>query len=159
MQRRLQQAARRRDGVLVARGRVVGFDAGQVIYCRSEPGKLVMMVVTGRVRIGDSVAGGKESSSAVDASDIFGELAAFDGLPRSVDASANVPSEVLVLGRRSCCPSSTYPAARAHRHADVERTRRLAAMLEDAMFLNTDQRVAKALFRLAEETAPRGRAG
>ena len=87
--------------VLVARGRVVRFDAGQVVYYRGDPGDSVMMVVTGRVRISNSVAGGKEAIiSYVDPGDIFGELAAFDGLPRSVDASASVPSEVLVLGRR-----------------------------------------------------------
>jgi CRP-like cAMP-binding protein len=148
--------------VLVARGRVVRFDAGQVIYYRGDPGDSVMMVVTGRVRIGNSVAGGKEAIiSYVDPGDIFGELAAFDGLPRSVDASASVPSEVLVLGRRELLSVlETYPAATLPIVALMcERTRRLAAMLEDAMFLNTDQRVAKALLRLAEEHGTAGPGG
>ena len=148
--------------VLVARGRVVRFDAGQVIYYRGDPGDSVMMVVTGRVRIGNSVAGGKEAIiSYVDPGDIFGELAAFDGLPRSVDASASVPSEILVLGRRELLSVlETYPAATLPIVALMcERTRRLAAMLEDAMFLNTDQRVAKALLRLAEEHGTAGPGG
>jgi len=82
--------------LLVARGRVVRFDAGQVVYRRGDPDDSAMMVVTGRVRISNSVSGGKEAIiSYVDPGDIFGELAAFDGLPRSVDASASVRSEVL----------------------------------------------------------------
>src|SRR4051794_41702379 len=66
--------------VLVARGRVVRLDAGQVVYFRGDPGDSLVMVVTGRVRISNSVSGGKEAIiSYVDPGDIFGELAAFDG--------------------------------------------------------------------------------
>jgi len=148
--------------LLVARGRVVRFDAGQVVYRRGDPDDSAMMVVTGRVRISNSVSDGKEAIiSYVDPGDIFGELAAFDGLPRSVDASASVPSEVLVLGRRELLSVlETYPAAMLPIITLMcERTRRLAAMLEDAMFLNTDQRVAKALLRLAEEHGTAGPGG
>jgi CRP/FNR family cyclic AMP-dependent transcriptional regulator len=148
--------------LLVARGRVVRFDAGQVVYRRGDPDDSAMMVVTGRVRISNSVSDGKEAIiSYVDPGDIFGELAAFDGLPRSVDASASVRSEVLVLGRRELLSVlEAYPAAMLPIVALMcERTRRLAAMLEDAMFLNTDRRVAKALLRLAEEHGTAGAAG
>jgi CRP/FNR family cyclic AMP-dependent transcriptional regulator len=148
--------------VLVARGRVARLDAGQVLYRRGDPGGSVMMVVTGRVRISNSVPGGKEAVIGyVDPGDIFGELAVFDGGPRSVDASANVRSEVFVLGRRELLSVlGTYPAAMLPLVTLMcERTRRLAAMLEDAMFLDTDQRVAKALLRLAEEHGTAGPGG
>ena len=148
--------------ILVARGRVARFDAGQAVYRRGDPGDSMMMVVTGRVRISNSVPGGKEAIiSYVDPGDIFGELALFDGGPRSVDASASVRSEVLVLGRRELLSVlETYPAAMLPIVTLMcERTRRLAAMLEDAMFLNTDQRVAKALLRLAEEHGTAGPGG
>src|SRR3954453_10893025 len=169
VQRHLRRGAPRPGGrppparpVLVARGRGVRFDAGQVIYYRGDPGDSVMMVVTGRVRISNSVSDGKEAIiSYVDPGDIFGELAAFDGLPRSVDASASVPSEILVLGRRELLSVlETYPAAMLPIITLMcGRTRRLAAMLEDAMFLDTDQRVAKALLRLPGEAGTAGPGG
>jgi CRP/FNR family transcriptional regulator, cyclic AMP receptor protein len=69
--------------------RDVSFDAGQVIFSRGDAGAELYIVAKGRVRLSVLTADGKELSFAhAEAPAVFGELAVFDGRPRSADATA-----------------------------------------------------------------------
>lgn len=74
------------------------FDNGQVIFSRGDSGSELYIVTKGRVRLSVLTADGKELSFAhAEAPSIFGELAVFDGRPRSADATAVGKVEALVL--------------------------------------------------------------
>lgn len=76
------------------------FDAGQAIFSRGDPGAELYIVVKGRVRLSVLTADGKELSFAhAEAPSVFGELAVFDGRPRSADATAVGKVEVLTLSK------------------------------------------------------------
>ena len=65
------------------------FEPGQVIFSRGDPGNEMHLVVRGRVRLSVLTNDGRELSFAhVEPPSIFGELAVFDGRPRSADATA-----------------------------------------------------------------------
>jgi CRP-like cAMP-binding protein len=65
------------------------YDAGQVIFARGDPGTDLHVVVKGRVRLSVLTSDGRELSFAhAEPPSIFGELAVFDGRPRSADATA-----------------------------------------------------------------------
>lgn len=76
------------------------FDAGQSIFARGDPGAELYIVVKGRVRLSVLTADGKELSFAhAEAPSVFGELAVFDGRPRSADATAVGKVEALTLSK------------------------------------------------------------
>jgi len=65
------------------------YRAGQSIFERGDPGDLMYLVLEGRVRLSVSTAEGRELSfTHAISGDIFGEIAALDGSPRSASASA-----------------------------------------------------------------------
>src|SRR5919202_3448947 len=132
---------------LVARGRVARYEAAEAIFRQGDPGDSMMIVLSGRVRISNTVPGGKEAIiNFIDPGRLFGEIALLDGKPRSADATADVRSELLVLHRRELIPFlQAHPAVTIRLVALLcERLRRATAMMEDVMFLNTGQRIAKA---------------
>src|SRR5262245_21275511 len=65
------------------------YRAGQSIFERGDPGNLLYLVLEERVRLSVSTAEGRELSfTHAITGDIFGEIAALDGSPRSAGASA-----------------------------------------------------------------------
>src|SRR4029450_10039412 len=65
------------------------YRAGQSIFERGDPGNVMYLVLEGRVRLSVSTSEGRELSfTHAVAGDIFGEIAALDGSPRSANASA-----------------------------------------------------------------------
>jgi CRP-like cAMP-binding protein len=65
------------------------FEPGQAIFSRGDPGNEMYLVARGRVRLSVLTNDGRELSFAhVEPPSIFGELAVFDGRPRSADATA-----------------------------------------------------------------------
>ena len=80
--------------------RETNFDAGQVIFSRGDPGAEIYIVARGRVRLSVLTADGKELSFAhAEAPSVFGELAVFDGRPRSADATAVSTVQALTLSK------------------------------------------------------------
>ncbi len=76
------------------------FDAGQVIFARGDAGADLYIVAKGRVRLSVLTADGKELSFAhAEAPSVFGELAVFDGRPRSADATAVGKVQALTLSK------------------------------------------------------------
>ena len=135
------------------------FQAGQLIFERGDPGNIIYLVLEGRVRLSVSTAEGRELSFAhATAGDIFGEIAALDGSPRSASASALTDLRVKSLG-----------AAVLHRliaaHPEVSkstieflcgRLRDVSDHLEDVALFSVENRLAR--FLLHELELKRGSA-
>lgn len=80
--------------------RDAAFEPGQIIFSRGQAGSELHIVTKGRVRLSVLTADGRELSFAhVEAPSIFGELAVFDGRPRSADATAVNKVETLMLSK------------------------------------------------------------
>lgn len=78
------------------------YDTGQVIFSRGDPGTELHLVVRGRVRLSVLTSDGRELSFAhAEPPSIFGELAVFDGRPRSADATAVNKVVTLALSKGS----------------------------------------------------------
>jgi len=76
------------------------FQQGEAIFFQGDPGQALYLIEAGRVRIYVQDDGGQETSVIFySAGDIFGELAAIDGLPRSASAIAADETIVQVLSR------------------------------------------------------------
>lgn len=80
--------------------REASYEPGQTIFSRGETGSEMHIVTKGRVRLSVLTSDGRELSFAhVEAPSIFGELAVFDGRPRSADATAVNKVETLLLSK------------------------------------------------------------
>ena len=74
--------------------------AGEVLFARGDPGNEIYLVVEGRIRISVLSSDGRELSFAhAVPGDIFGEIAALDGSPRSADATAITPVRLKTLSQ------------------------------------------------------------
>ena len=139
---------------LMAHARLEHYPAGQEIFAKGSPGRSMVAVVRGTVRISSASSGGKEIVLAiVHAGEIFGELALLDGGERSADASAMSDCDLLVIDHRDLVPF-------LERRSDVcllllkllcQRLRRTNSYVEEALFEQLEHRIAKALLRLAED--------
>src|SRR5262249_41799863 len=89
----------------------------------------------------------------VDGGGGFGEIALFDGCPRTAAAIAISDCELLSIDRRHFLPLVREQPDIAIRLIEIlcARLRRSSEQYEDIMFLNLRARVAKLLLRLAEE--------
>lgn len=80
--------------------REASYEPGQVIFSRGDPGSELHIVSKGRIRLSVLTSDGRELSFAhVEPPSIFGELAIFDGRPRSADATAVNKVETLLLSK------------------------------------------------------------
>ena len=74
---------------LTAASRELRFGPGEVIFKEGDPGDGLYVVLSGRVQISATIAGGERHVfSTVRPGDVFGEMAVLDNLPRSAHASA-----------------------------------------------------------------------
>lgn len=124
----------------------------EVLFRRGDPAHELFVVVNGRIAIEIRSVDGRESLVAVlGAGSLFGELGLFDDGPRSADARALEPTQVLSLG---------YVAVQAAIHVEPKilwtvirvLARRLRATddsLADAVFLDVPGRTAKRLLELS----------
>jgi CRP-like cAMP-binding protein len=124
----------------------------EVLFCRGDPANELFGIVSGRVAVLTRAPDGRESLVAVlDEGSLFGELGLFDDGPRSADARALEPTQVLALD---------YSAVRAAIKAEPQLlwiiirvlARRLRATddtLADAVFLDVPGRTAKRLLELS----------
>ena len=67
--------------------------SGSVIFHKGDPGDMLYLILEGEVAVKD----GGRVIAKLGAGEFFGELALFDDQPRSADAVANQPGEVLTL--------------------------------------------------------------
>ncbi len=129
------------------------YKANDVIFRRGDPGEGMMAVLKGQIRIGIMSAEGKELIyNLIGAGHVFGEIALIDGKPRTADAVALEPTDVVVVRRRDFIPFLEADANLCIRLMAVlcERLRQTSELAEDFMFLELRERLAKRLVRLAE---------
>jgi len=127
---------------------------GQVIFLTGDPGTHLCIVASGRVKLTltSQEAGREVALDHLGPGDVFGELALLDGEPRSADAIAVEPTQLLLLSRDDFRAFLTsHPAFALDLLADMSRRlRRDAQIIQDAAFLDVPARLARVTLRLAE---------
>jgi CRP/FNR family cyclic AMP-dependent transcriptional regulator len=85
---------------VAAEMREATYDVGQSIFSRGDPGADLHVIAQGRVKLSILTNDGRELSFAhAEPPSIFGELALFDGRPRSADATAVNKVVTLMLSK------------------------------------------------------------
>ena len=80
------------------------FEKGAMIFARGDPGTHLYLVREGRVRLAITSEEGRELSFRHAApGELFGEIAALDGSPRTADATALTPVAAHALERGAFC--------------------------------------------------------
>jgi CRP-like cAMP-binding protein len=147
---------------LLLHARVEHHTAGRVIFAKGSPGRSMMAILSGSVRISTpSPAGPDIVLTILPAGEVFGEIALLDGADRTADATAITDCELLVLDHRDFIPF-------LERRADLcilllrllcQRLRQTDQQFEEAMFGRLDGRIAMTLLRLAHSAPPGGDGG
>jgi len=140
---------------LLSHARVVRYSAGQKIFAKGSPGRSMMAILSGSVRISAPSPVGHDVVLAIlSAGEVFGEIALIDGEDRTADATAIADCTMLVLDHRDFVPF-------LERRADLgilllkllcRRLRKTDEQFEEMMFGRLQDRIAKALVRLVRGT-------
>lgn len=147
---------------LVEVSRVETHRARGDVFRKGDPGTQLYVVASGLLKVTTTSGDGEDLVfSLLGPGEVFGEISACGGGPRSASVVAKEKSELLAIDRRDFM-------AFLRRHPDTAigllellaaRVRHLSEMLEDAQFLNLPFRLAKRLCDLAErygETTAKG---
>jgi len=144
---------------LLTHARVEHFPTGRQIFAKGQAGRSMMAILAGSVRISAPSPAGHDIVLAIlNPGEVFGEIAVFDGQDRTADATAIADSYLLVLDQRDVLPF-------LERRADLcilflkllcQRLRLTDRQVAEAMFGRLEDRMAKALLRLAGGTARPG---
>jgi CRP/FNR family transcriptional regulator/CRP/FNR family cyclic AMP-dependent transcriptional regulator len=129
------------------------YQRGETIFHKGDPGSGLYILTGGQVKIVLPSETGEEALLAVlEAGDFFGELALFDGLPRSATVVAVQNAEVLVLHRDDFLGFvARNPEVAIALFGVLSRRLRAAdELIQDAVFLDVPGRLAKRLLELAE---------
>jgi CRP/FNR family transcriptional regulator, cyclic AMP receptor protein len=130
------------------------FAAGDAIVRARDPGRSMMAVASGKVRISLATRDGKDLVLAdLGEGELFGEIALLDGRERSADATALTDCEILVLERADVVPilESKPEACLKLLETLCERIRSSDERMADIAFFDAASRVAKAVLRLVEQ--------
>ena len=147
---------------LAARARVERYPAGREIFAKGSPGRNMIAVLRGSVKIASLSPTGREIVlNIIYAGEFFGEIAVIDGAERSAGAVAMTECELLLLDRRDVIPLF-------ERHPEIcmilmrilcRRLRQTSEQVEDVLFRSLEARLAKTLLQIAGGTGrlePRG---
>src|SRR5215470_7170516 len=138
---------------LIGYTRVERYPAGREIFDKGSPGKSLMAVLRGSIKISSLSSDGKEVVfRLINAGEIFGEIATLDGGERSADAAAMTDCELLVLNRRDFLRmlENRTDLCMILLKILCRRLRQTSEKVEDVMFRHLESRVAKGLLQLAE---------
>jgi CRP/FNR family transcriptional regulator, cyclic AMP receptor protein len=139
---------------LADRARMRSFKRGDALFRKDDPGTHLYVVIDGAVKIALPGEFGQEALVAImRPGDHFGELALFDGSPRSASATALEDTRAALLARDDFLAFlEAHPAAvRVVLDALAKTIRRLSDRVEDLIFLDVPSRVAKYLLDLAQQ--------
>ena len=126
--------------------------ARQILFRKGEAGKHAYVIISGRLKVAASAEDGKETVLRImDPGEVIGEIALFDSQPRSGTVTALDPAELLVIQRRDLLPFLESHPRTAIKLLETlaVRLRTISAQLEDRVFLNLPNRLAKKLLALA----------
>jgi CRP-like cAMP-binding protein len=139
---------------LGSHARIQRYRANEAIFRKGDPGLTMLAVISGRVKISATSPDGTEVvMNIIDTGEVFGEIALLDGKPRTADATAMGPTELLALDHRDFLSVLDQHPDVSRRIIGIlcERLRRTSQQLEDTLFLVQSARLAKTLVRLASE--------
>ncbi len=128
------------------------YEEGAIVFMRGDPGDSLCGVVTGRVRISASRAGGKEVFlNIMEPGDAFGEIALLDGSPRTATATAMSRAELTILQRDAFIGLLRSEPQLAEHLIQLlcKRVRWTAELMEDSALLSVPAKLAKRLLSLA----------
>jgi CRP/FNR family cyclic AMP-dependent transcriptional regulator len=141
---------------LLAHARIETFRARQEIFQKGAPGLGLLAVLKGKVRISSVGPDGNQVVlNVIDEGEVFGEIALLDGKDRTADAVAMVDCDLLAIDRRDFVPFVRANPEVALRLLSVmcARLRRTTEQVEDMIFLDAPQRLAKKLLQLVDAAA------
>jgi CRP/FNR family transcriptional regulator, cyclic AMP receptor protein len=133
---------------VVASSRLRTFRRGQIVCTAGDPGDTLIVVVSGRVKIGVRSADGAELTLTVAGPGVtIGEVSVADGGPRSADVETVTESQLLFIPREAVqAVCARVPAAATALTSAIAGTlRRLTETTSDLVFLDLPRRVAKML--------------
>src|SRR5437867_4342686 len=119
--------------------RMRSFKRGETLFRKDDPGMHLYVVLAGAVKIALPGEFGQEAlASIMRTGDFFGELALFDGSPRSASATALEDTRAALLARDDFLAFlEAHPAAvRVVLDALAKTIRRLSDRVEDLIFLD-----------------------
>ncbi len=128
------------------------YEENTIIFMRGDRGDSLCGVVTGRVRISASRAGGKEVFlNIMEPGDAFGEIALLDGSPRTATATAMARTELMILQRDAFFALLRGEPQLAEHLIQLlcKRVRWTAEQVEDSALLSVPAKLAKRLLSLA----------
>ena len=140
--------------ILCESTRTIMLKKGEVLFRKDDEGTALYIIQQGSVKIVLPSVDGDEIIPAIfTRGDFFGEMSLLDGMPRSADAVAMEPCELLVLNRSNFLDflKGNENVIQSILSALSMRLRRTDDLLEDTCFLNISARFAKKLVELAEE--------
>jgi CRP/FNR family cyclic AMP-dependent transcriptional regulator len=147
---------------LLLHARVAHYPPGRVIFTKGSPGRSMMAILRGGIRISTpSPAGPDIVLTILQPGEVFGEIALLDGEDRTADATAIGDCELLVIDHRDFVPF-------LERRADIcilllkllcQRLRQTDQQFEEAMFGRLEGRLAMALVRLASSVPSAAKGG
>jgi CRP/FNR family transcriptional regulator, cyclic AMP receptor protein len=146
---------------LAQRVHIRRFSKGADLYRRGDAGDSLMILQSGRVKIFNVTADGREIVlNFLAKGDIVGEIAVLDGGERTASAMALESTETLVLYRRDLLPvlSESSDSLLEIVHVLCEKLRVASAIVEDNTLPMT-ARTAAGLLRLVEQHGRRTAAG
>jgi CRP/FNR family cyclic AMP-dependent transcriptional regulator len=133
---------------LAARFKERQFAKGETVFLRGDRGEHLYLVETGRVRLAISTADGRNLSFRhATEGDLFGEIAALDGDPRTADATAIAKARIHCLERHAFRDLWANHPAIAIRIVEFlcRRLRETTAQLETIALQPLDVRLARFL--------------
>ncbi len=130
------------------------FSPGQIIFHHGDPGGLLYIISSGKVKITHATPDGQEALLAIlGQGEFFGELALLDNSTRSATAVAIQQTATLTLHRddfrRFIAQNPDF--AMHVLQTMAQHIRRLNGQLSDIFFLDLPGRLARTLLRLAEQ--------
>src|SRR5262245_51576421 len=121
---------------------------GTTVFAKGDAGTQLIAVRSGRIKIAVSSPEGREAVlNVVHEGELFGEIALFDGRPRTAAAIAITDCELMSIDRRHFLPLVREQPDIAIKLIEIlcARLRRSSEQYEGIMFLNLRARVAKGL--------------
>jgi CRP/FNR family cyclic AMP-dependent transcriptional regulator len=138
---------------LAARSAIRSYPQGEVLFSEGEPCAGLYIVVTGRVRIFKTSAGGREQVLSLEgAGGSIAELPVFDGGPYPASASAVENTELLFIARsdlRALCLEHPEVSLKLLQVVGA-RLRRLVGIIEELSFTTVRHRLVSLLLRDAK---------
>src|SRR5215813_9889318 len=145
-----EEAIRNIAGLCVRRQ----MDGGEVLFQKGDKGDALYGVRRGRVRIETgTAAGGRLALNVLGPGDLFGEIALFDGQPRTADAIAAEPSELFMVRRSDFLAYLEREPRISIRLLEMlcQRIRWVSDRMEEAILLPLHARLARRLCALADD--------